>query len=341
MKLRRTIDLRLNQLTHRLRRVPVVVLMPHSRCNCRCIMCDIWKANRTGASITEEQLASFLGDFRRLAVEWVLLSGGEPLMHSNLWNLCSSLKRLPTRITLLSTGLLLARHAHEIIRYCDEVIVSLDGSRDVHDRIRRVPKAFDELADGIKALRSARPGYPISARCVLQRLNFEDLPNIIGTAQQIGLDHISFLAADLSSTAFNRPSGWTADRAGEVGLSPQEVERFESVVEDTLKSHTQAFASGFIVESPVKMRKLVAYYRAANGDGPFPSIACNAPWVSAVIETDGSVRPCFFHAPLGNVHKQSIEKILNSPDAIAFRRKLDVSRDPVCRRCVCTFRMGG
>jgi Fe-coproporphyrin III synthase len=339
--LRRAIDLQLNRATHRLRRVPVVVLMPHSRCNCRCVMCDIWKANRDGKSITEAQLASFLDDFRRLRVQWVLLSGGEPLMHANLWALCSSLKDLPARVTLLSTGLLLARHAGEIVRYCDDVIVSLDGSRDVHDRIRRVPSGFDELVEGIAALRSVKSDYPVSARCVLQRSNFEDLPNIIDTARQIGLERISFLAADLSSTAFNRPDGWTSERVDEVGLSPEDVESFEAIIENTLRNRAELFQSGFVVESPEKMRKLVAYYRAANGDGPFPTVSCNAPWVSTVIEADGTVRPCFFHAPLGNVHDQGIEKILNGPDAIAFRRNLDVRNNPTCRRCVCTFTMRG
>jgi MoaA/NifB/PqqE/SkfB family radical SAM enzyme len=334
----KAVDLQFNALSHRLRRVPVMVLMPHSRCNCRCIMCDIWKANRTGTSITEEQLKGFLDDFRHLGVEWVLLSGGEPLMHPNLWSLCSALKNLPARITLLSTGLLLARNSNEIVRHCDDVIVSLDGSREVHDRIRRIPNAFDELADGVKALRSTHPRYPVSGRCVLQRANFEDLPNIVEAARAIGLDHISFLAADLSSSAFSRAEGW-ADRIGEVCLSEADTETFASIVEDTLRRNAEAFASGFVVETPARMRKLVAYYRAANGKGAFPSISCNAPWVSAVIESDGTVRPCFFHRSLGNVHNQGFEAIINSAEAIAFRRGLDVHRDPICRRCVCTLTM--
>jgi len=339
VKISRAVDLQLNAMTHRLRRVPVMVLMPHSRCNCRCIMCDIWKANKNGTSITEEQLEAQLADFRRLKVEWVLLSGGEPLMHPNLWSLCSSVKKLPARITLLSTGLLLARHAQEIVRYCDDVIVSLDGSKDVHDRIRRVPEAFDQLTAGVGALRMVKPDYPISGRCVLQRENFEDLPNIIETARRIGLDHISFLAADVSSTAFNRPRGWTDERASEVCLLVTEAERFASTVEETLSRQAEAFSSGFVVETPSRMRKLVAYYRAANGNGAFPLTECNAPWVSTVVEADGTVRPCFFHRPLGNIHEKGVEEILNSADAIAFRRRLDVRKDPVCRRCVCTFNM--
>jgi MoaA/NifB/PqqE/SkfB family radical SAM enzyme len=335
----RSVDLKLNEFTHRLRRVPVIALMPHSRCNCRCVMCDIWKANRNGTSISDADLSGLLGDFRKLGVEWVLLSGGEPLMHPNLWTLCAVLKSLPARITLLSTGLLLARHAADIVRHCDDVIVSLDGSRAVHDRIRGIPNAFQQLADGVAALRSQNPRYPVSGRCVLQHLNFEDLPNIVAASREVGLDRISFLAADVSSEAFNRPEGWSDDRVREVCLSGAEAERFAAVVEETLARHAAEFTSGFVVETPARMRDLAAYYRAANGKGDFPRVNCNAPWVSSVIEADGTVRPCFFHRSLGNIHRRGIADILNSPDAIRFRRGLDTRRDPVCRRCVCTFNM--
>ena len=339
MNLARAIDLKLNKLTHRLRRVPVIALMPHSRCNCRCIMCDIWKANRNGTSISEKDLSGLLDDFRALGVESVLLTGGEPLMHPNLWTLCAALHELPARITLLSTGLLLARHAAEIVRHADEVIVSLDGSREVHDRIRGVPDVYQKLAEGVAALRTRSSRFPVSARCVVQRLNFPDLPNIITAAHELGLDSISFLAADVSSSAFNRPEGWADERASEVCLTAEEAETFAGVVESTLADHAADFASGFVVESSAKMRALAQYYRATNGNAPFPQVTCNAPWVSGVIESDGTVRPCFFHRSLGNIRERGIAEILNSPDAIAFRRGLDMRRDPVCTRCVCTLTM--
>jgi MoaA/NifB/PqqE/SkfB family radical SAM enzyme len=302
-------------------------------------MCDIWKANRNGMSISEADLSGLLEDFRKLEVEWVLLTGGEPLMHPNLWTLCAALKALPARITLLSTGLLLSRHAADIVKHCDEVIVSLDGSRAVHDRIRAIPNAYQQLAEGVAALRRQNLKFPVSARCVLQHLNFGDLPNIIVAARELGLDRISFLTADVSSSAFNRPNGWSDDRTREVSLSEEEAEQFAAVVEETLVRHAAELSSGFVVETPARLRDFVAYYRAANGKGAFPRVACNAPWVSSVIEADGTVRPCFFHRSLGNIHERGIADILNSEDAIGFRRTLDVRRDPVCQRCVCTFNM--
>lgn len=326
--------------THRLHSLSVVVLMPHSRCNCRCVMCDIWQGNRDRRELGRDDLAAHLEAFRRLRVRWVVLSGGEALMHSNLWTLCELLAEIDVKITLLSTGLLLRHWADEVVRWCDEVIVSLDGSQPVHDAIRRVPDAYAKLADGVAALRRVDGGFRVTGRCVLQRENFRDLPNIVDAARAIGLDGISFLAADVTSEAFNRPGGWDGERAGEVALSLAEAADFEHLVEQMIEQRTPDFESGFIAEQPQKLRRLAQYYLALHGSGDFPETVCNAPWVSAVIEADGAVRPCFFHPVQGNLRQQPVETILNSTAAIRFRRELDVKRDPICRRCVCTLHLG-
>ena len=329
----------LGLVTHRLRRVPIVVLMPHSRCNCRCVMCDIWKGNRNRQELTRDDLAPHVGTLARLGVEQVVFSGGEALMHSNLWTLCEMLRDLNARLTLLSTGLLLDKHAAEIVRHIDEVIVSLDGSREVHDGIRRVPRAFDQLTDGVAALRRARPGFPVTGRSVLQRQNYADLPNIVEAARAIGLDRISFLAADVSTEAFNRADPWDAERQSDVALTLEQAREFEAVVEDLISNHRRDFDDGFIAESRGKMRHLARYYLALLGEGDFPPVRCNAPWVSTVIEADGTVRPCFFHGSFGNVRERPIDEILNADEAVAFRRQLDVAQDPICRRCVCSLHL--
>lgn len=324
-------------LPDRLQALPVLVLFPHSRCNCRCVMCDIWRANRDQRELSVAELEPHLDGLRRLGVRWVVLSGGEPLMHSNLWQLCELLEALDVHVSLLSTGLLLERHASEIVRWCDEVIVSLDGPREIHDRIRRIPGAYDRLAAGVAALRAADPGFPISARCVLQKINFRALAGTIRSARAIGLDRISFLAADTSSTAFNRPDGWDESRVSDVALNHEEVAELGQVVEAVTRDCSVEFVSGFVTESPERLRALVRYFAALNGDADFPANRCNAPWVSAVVEADGTVRPCFFHRPLGTLHDAPLDEVLNSDGAVAFRRGLDVASDPICRRCVCTL----
>ncbi|MBI3941985.1 MAG: radical SAM protein [Chloroflexi bacterium] len=326
--------------THRIHTLPVVILMPHSRCNCRCVMCDIWKANHNKQEISREDLSRHLETFKKFNVRWVVMSGGEALMHSNLWTLCDLLKGMGIKITLLSTGLLLKPHTSNILRWCDEVIVSLDGSREVHDIIRNVPRAYDRLAEGVASLKAIDPRFRVTARSVIQRRNFADLPHTIDAAHTIGLDQISFLAADIASTAFNRPAPWGDERVTDVALSPNEVIQFRDILEQVIVSHSGDFTSGFVAESPAKLRRLPQYFSALNGEGDFPETTCNAPWVSTVIEADGTVRPCFFHRPLGNIHEHALDEILNSADAITFRHELDVRRDAICRKCVCTLHMG-
>jgi MoaA/NifB/PqqE/SkfB family radical SAM enzyme len=303
-------------------------------------MCDIWRANRNGSELSHEDLQPHIEELRRLNVQWVVLSGGEALMHSNLWTLCELIREIPARITLLSTGLLLKHHAENVVRWCDEVIVSVDGSREIHDEVRRIPRAFDRLSEGVQTLKALQPGYPVSARCVIQRRNFADLPNIIDATKAVGLDSVSFLSVDVSSTAFNRPQPWGDERISDVALSPNEVRQFERIVEATIVSHAADFASGYVAENPDKLRRLPRYFDALNGQGDFPTTTCNAPWVSSVVETDGTVRPCYFHNGFGNIHEQPLEAILNSDAAVAFRRNLDVTTNPICRKCVCTLHLG-
>lgn len=313
--------------------LPIVILYPHSRCNCRCVMCDIWK-DSTRAEISAGQMERHLKDFERLSVKWVVLSGGEPLMHSDLFRLCALLRERQIRITLLSTGLLLERNAASIVKSIDDVIVSLDGPPTVHDRIRRVEGAFALLERGVAALHRLQPAFPVSGRSTVQRQNYFCLRQTAAAAKQLGLESISFLAADVSSTAFNRPEGWTPARQSQVALTENEIRSLEQEIKKLVKEFGE---SGFIRESPEKLARIVAHYRAHLNLCEPVSPLCNAPWVSAVLETDGTVRPCFFHKSIGNINGRSLAEILNGPEAQDFRMHLDVASNPICQKCVCSL----
>ena len=94
---------------------------------------------------------------------------------------------------------------------------------------------------------------------------------------------------------------------------------------------------GFVLETPDKLRRIVDHFRAHRGLGPHQAPRCNAPWVSAVVESGGDVRPCFFHGPFGNLSGVTLGAVLNGPQAIAFRENLRVAENPICQRCVCSL----
>jgi MoaA/NifB/PqqE/SkfB family radical SAM enzyme len=321
---------------HRIDTVPIVVISPHNQCDCHCVMCDIWKI-RDAKELSVADLECQMASFRDLNVRWVVFTGGEPQKNSRLPVLARMLRDEGIRVTLLTAGLLLDAQAELIAETVDDIIVSLDGPPPLHNRIRRVPRAFERLTGGVQELRRLRPDFPISARCTVQKLNHCFLRATAAAAQDIGLNSISFLAADVSSSGFNRHSLSLAERQEHVVLNAIEVEALEQEIQCLIHERAKDLTSGFIAESPVKLERIVLHFRACLGQLEPVAPRCNAPWVSAVIEAGGDVRPCFFHRPLGNTRDGVLSEILNGAQALQFRRNLDIANDPICRRCVCSL----
>jgi len=321
---------------HRIHALPVVVIFPHNQCNCRCVMCDIWRI-REAREITPADLERQLQSFRDLGVGWVVFSGGEPQLNKEWSRLAGMLRLVGIRVTLLTAGLLLQSQVQVVVDSVDDVIVSLDGPPAVHDKIRRIPGAFAQLSKGVETLHQCRPDMPVRARCTVQKANHGSLCAVVQSAKQIALSSISFLAADLTSSAFNRPEGWRPDRVDCVALVPAEVDRLEAEVERLIHERRSDLDSGFVVETADKLRRIVQHFRAHLGQAEDVAPRCNAPWVSAVIEASGDVRPCFFHPVLGNIHQQALPDILNGAQALNFRASLDVPSNAICRKCVCSL----
>jgi MoaA/NifB/PqqE/SkfB family radical SAM enzyme len=321
--------------THRISTLPIVILMPHSACNCRCVMCDIWKDNKNLKQLTENDIHNLLLSLKKLGTQQVLMSGGEALLNPNFFRFCEILRRQRIKVSLLSTGLTLKKNAGQLVQWVNDIIVSLDGNEEIHNTIRNIPDAYQKLKEGVQQIKNLDPGFSITARTVIHRLNFRHWPAIINSARAIGLDQISFLPADVSSHAFNREVLWSDQRQHEILLDEYELPLLKETMEDVIERHAVDFTNHFIAESPEKLRKIYDYYAAFYGKNPFPYKKCNAPWVSAVVEADGTVRPCFFHPPMGNTRERSLESILNNKESIRFRKELDMNKDPVCVKCVC------
>jgi MoaA/NifB/PqqE/SkfB family radical SAM enzyme len=254
------------------------------------------------------------------------------------WSWLARMLRLAgSRVTLLTAGLLLKSQAQVIVDSVDDVIVSLDGPPAIHNSIRRIPGAFEQMSEGVRALHQFRPAIPVRARCTVQKANHRSLRAVVQSAKEIGLSSISFLAADLTSSAFNRPEGWLIDRLDRVALVSEEIDALEAEVEQLINQLRADLDSGFVVETADKLRRVVRHFRAHVYQAENVAPRCNAPWVSAVIEASGDVRPCFFHPVFGNIHHQALLEIVNGPEALHFRASLDVASNAICQKCVCSL----
>jgi MoaA/NifB/PqqE/SkfB family radical SAM enzyme len=325
--------------THRISALPIVILMPHSACNCRCVMCDIWKDNKNLKQLTEVDITGLLASLKQLGTQQVLMSGGEALLNTNFFVLCRILKSVGIKVTLLTTGLSIKNNAKQLLTWVDDLIVSLDGDEALHDAIRNIPNAFRKLKEGVEHIKNIDPTYRITGRTVIHRLNYRNWPAIIAESKKMGLNQVSFLPADVSSHAFNRQQAWTEPKQDEILIPEHELPELNEVVSYLLTEYKEEFNNGFIAESRDKIRDIYQYYAAFYGHNAFPYKKCNAPWVSTVVEADGAVRPCFFMESMGNIRDTPLNDILNSAEAIAFRKSLDTSAHPTCVKCVCSLNL--
>lgn len=270
-------------------RLPLATLLLTERCNSRCVTCDYWRHGRTTMNLDAVQ--RLLPSLRRLGTQVVLLSGGEPLLNPEWPQIAALLRDNGLYTWLLTSGLSLAKHAQAVSELFPAVTVSLDGAdRRTYEQIRGLD-AFDKVCQGIAA--AVKCGAAVSIRVTVQRANFSQMRQLVERARQLGVRQISFLAVDVANPhAFARSGDISASPAltdDDLALFGQELDLLE-------REHGAHFRSGFIAESPAKLRRLLQYFTALRGRGAFPQVRCNAPEFSAVITASGHVQPCFFIA---------------------------------------------
>jgi Fe-coproporphyrin III synthase len=336
-----------NGATDRTFALPILIFFPTARCNSHCVSCDWWKADGAG-DLTLDEIRGVTDQLPALRTRLVTFSGGEPTVRRDLYEIAALFRARGVKLHLLTSGLSLERDAAAIVAQFADVTISLDGhSAAQYEQIRGV-NGLGVIERGVRKIKTLSPRTQVRARSTLHSRNFADLPRLIDKAHTMGLDGISFLAADVTSEAFGRTSGThdhggtslrTASSTRGLLLNEDEVEEFAQVVEATIVTHRRDFESRFVAESPDKLRRLPRYYAAQRGLGEFPAVRCNAPWASAVIEADGAVRPCYFHHVVGNVRETSLRALLAN-EMVAFRRGLNVAHNATCRRCVCSLKVG-
>ena len=315
-----------------LARLPLVTLFLSERCNSRCVSCDYWKHGQ--ADLDLEAVTRLLPSLERLGTEVALISGGEPLLNPEWAQIAALLGQQGLKVWLLTSGLSLAKHAARVATLFDAITVSLDGTdRSTYAAIRGVD-AFDAVCRGIRAAVAANA--IVTLRVTVQRGNFRQLPGLVELGRALGVAQVSFLAVDVANEhAFKRHEAFVAD----LTLGAEDLPHLEGILTTLEREHAEDFRTGFIAESPEKLRRqLLGHFTAVCGLGPFPPVRCNAPEFSAVIDARRRVSPCFFiGGPPQAVVTADLDATLNGEEMTALRASIRRGERPECSRCVCSI----
>jgi AdoMet-dependent heme synthase len=188
-------------------------------CNLRCIHC---RATATElSSPTDLSTRSALGIIDQIAGAAnpiLVLSGGEPLYRSDIFQLARYATDKGLRVALATNGTLVTKDVARMIVDAGvrRVSISLDGADAVtHDAFRGIPGAFDAAVHGLRNLKAL--GMSVQINMTIARHNAHQLPNVLQLARNLG--------ADALHTFLLVPVGCGVDIASEQMVPPEEYER--------------------------------------------------------------------------------------------------------------------
>jgi heme d1 biosynthesis radical SAM protein NirJ len=172
---------------------PVVIWNLIRRCNLTCKHCYSISADKDFAGeLSTTEVFRTMDDLKAFKVPALILSGGEPLLRPDIFEISARSKELGFYTALSSNGTLIdaamcRRIASAAFHY---VGISLDGLGKVHDKFRRMDGAFDLSLAAIRRCRAA--GLKVGVRFTLTQDNYDDLPGLLQLVADEGIDRFYF-----------------------------------------------------------------------------------------------------------------------------------------------------
>jgi heme d1 biosynthesis radical SAM protein NirJ len=172
---------------------PVVIWNLIRRCNLACKHCYSISADADfPGELTIAEVFAVMDDLKSFKVPVLILSGGEPLLRPDIFEISKRAKAAGFYVGLSTNGTLIDENM--IGRIADigynYVGISIDGLRDTHDRFRRLPGAFDASLKGMRLCREA--GIKIGMRFTMTQDNAHELPALLQLMDDEGIDKFYF-----------------------------------------------------------------------------------------------------------------------------------------------------
>lgn len=318
-------------------RRPVVVWNCTRRCNLACRHCYSDSDAARHAQMSGDEAVAMIRDVAAFGCPALLLSGGEPLLRPDVFELIAEARAAGLPVTLSTNGTLVderrARRLADLgVRY---VGISIDGIGDVHDAFRGRRGAFARALRGVRALRAE--GVRVGMRVTLSPHAIAALPDLFSLVEREDIGRVCFyhlVPAGRGAThapavrpddvraaverIFARAAGW--------------IEQDRDVEVLTVDNYADgpALALWLRATDPARADEVERALRWNGG-------AANAAGVGlAAVDWNGWVRPDQFWPgpPVGNVRRRPLSSIWSEPpDALRALRRRSARVSGRCRSC--------
>lgn len=312
--------------------MPALNLVINSQCTCRCQWCDLW---RSGApEMPWETIAAVAALCRAAGIRLVMITGGEPSLHSRFLDVLRLFHSAGCSIVLCTDGLSLAPRLAQAVPLVDSYLISLDAHEPrLYRRIRGVD-GYHTVAGLPHRIKAMRPDANLQISHLLQPQNAAHLRSFYLRVRQLPVDGLSIVVPDAFSPAFGHEGG-----ARPALLAAMRRLDVAAVGGELLAVHRldRASPQPIIGQTEEAMWHYIAYLSSwqARGQPDVPRL-CTIPDNTITIDLDGRVRPCFYLpydcGPLDGDWVQGRARFLQHPDRMQQGRELGCSR---CAQFMC------
>ncbi len=301
-------------------------------CNNRCIMCGHWQdQKRKEKIITLEKFKILVNDLKELGIKKIRITGGEPLLHPNLFGMIKLAKEQDLFIEICTNGILVTEDmARKLVSArVDQVSISLDaGDEKLHDRIRGNKGAFERSVQAFRHLRKHDPFLKLHCNTVIMNENYRNLDKLVELAEEIGISHITLAPLKMYIPELEK-----------LKLTKEQQKEFYFEIYPALKEKARQVRiniTPLLLEGD-QDQQLDAFTKERFGEYIYKKYYCFKPLRRFDIKSDGSVLPCCGLLDdgliMGNINQQSIIDIWNSKKYRQYRLSTRIPRHEQCLYC--------
>ena len=306
-----------------------------NRCNLLCDHCYMAADAHTDPNeLSDEETLALVRQMGERKLPALFLSGGEPMMRKNFWEILELARSYDIRVTVSTNCTLITRGAAKRLKAngIDWIATSLYGPTDFHDAMVRVPGTRDRVVEAIKILREE--GVGVAIKTAISQDTWPHIYDLIAEAKALDVGLMYF--CDLITAG--RSEGEDDGRI----TAEQWRELADFVIEDLLADEASGFKGmewdigampSFIPY--VAERFIERGIDVSNGLERLKTIsACPVGKGHMNINSEGGIMPCQFAQDwtIGNVREMSLQ------DAVSELYKLDQQEAKgVCSPEMCEY----
>lgn len=280
------------------------------RCNLKCVHCRSSSELEVQGhpDFSTEEGFRIIDDIASFARPVVVLSGGEPLLRQDIFELAAYGTEKGLRMCLATNGVLVTREVCNRIKEAriKMVSLSLDGSTaGIHDNFRNQPGAFDGMVNAARLFREN--GIDFLVNSSFTKRNQDDVKNVYRLAKELGATAwYMFMIVPTGRGEDIMDELIPPDEYEEMLEWHYEMEKHEDamLVRPTCAPHYYRVRLQKNKESGEKVEQRNLKFSTGGSKG------CLAGQLIALLDVDGNVLPCsYFPMSAGNIKEQSMKEI--------------------------------